>query len=100
MWTHPIIGGETMEQVGARADRMIARAVEHEGLTVMVAHAHILRILGARWCGLPPSGGQILTLHSASLSVLGHEREVRVIEHWDLVPELCSAPSPDQPLPS
>ena len=100
VWTNPIVGGETMEQVGARADRMIARALERPGLTVMVAHAHILRILAARWCGLPPSGGQIFTLHAASLSVLGHEREVQVIEHWDLVPELCSAPSPDQPLPS
>ncbi len=100
VWTDPIIGGETMQQVGARADRMIARAVEQGGLTVMVAHAHILRILGARWCGLPPSGGKILTLHAASLSVLGHEREVRVIEHWDLVPELCTAAAPDQALPS
>lgn len=100
MWSDGAPGGETVEQVGDRADRMIARAVEHGGLSVMVAHAHILRILGARWCGLPPTGGQLLTLEPASVSVLGHEREVRVIEHWDVVPNLCSAGSADQPLPS
>ena len=62
---------------------MIAPAVDHAGLTVMFAHAHVLRILGARWCGLPPGNGAGFTLEPASVSVLAHEREVRVIEHWD-----------------
>jgi len=100
VWTHPIEGGETMTEVGARADRMIAAAVERGGLTAMFAHAHVLRILGARWCGLPPDGGRLFTLEPASLSILGHEREVRVIEHWDLVPGEFTSARAEQPLPS
>ena len=53
---------------------------------VLFAHAHLLRILAARWCGLPPIGGRILTLDPASVSVLGHERETPVIERWNLAP--------------
>ncbi|MGI9052400.1 MAG: histidine phosphatase family protein [Ilumatobacteraceae bacterium] len=85
VWTHPIVGGESVEQVGVRADRVIARVVAHGGLAVLFAHAHVLRILGARWCGWPPGHGASLTLEPASISVLGHEREVRVIVHWDVV---------------
>jgi broad specificity phosphatase PhoE len=86
VWTNPIVGGESVEQVGARADRVIGRAIAHGGLSVMFAHAHVLRILGARWCGWPAGNGASLTLEPASISVLGHEREVPVIEHWNVLP--------------
>ena len=49
------------------------------GEVVLFAHAHVLRILAARWLGLPPDDGRLLVLGPASLSVLGWEREVRVI---------------------
>jgi len=86
VWTHPIVGGESLEEVGRRADEVLARVAGEERLVVLFAHAHILRILAARWCGLDPIGGRILTLDPASVSVLGHERDTRVIERWNLAP--------------
>jgi probable phosphoglycerate mutase len=88
VFTHPMIGGERIEQVAERADRVITRAIEHGGLVVCFAHAHILRVLGARWCGWPPDHGAHLTLGAASVSILGHEREVQVLQHWDVMPWL------------
>ena len=58
VWTGPITGGESLAEVGARADRVIAQVAALDGLTVLVAHAHLLRILAARWCGLAPIGGR------------------------------------------
>jgi probable phosphoglycerate mutase len=98
VWTSPIVGGESVEQVGVRADGVIARAEAaanptHDDEAMMdgapravalFAHAHILRILAARWVGLAATEGQRLALSTGSLSVLGHERETRVIERWNL----------------
>jgi broad specificity phosphatase PhoE len=85
VWTHPLVGGESLEDVGRRVDRVLARAAVEDRLVVLFAHAHVLRILAARWCGLDAGLGQILTLDPASVSILGHEREVPVIERWNLV---------------
>jgi broad specificity phosphatase PhoE len=86
VWTGHLARGETVEQVGARADRVIARVRAHDGLSVLFAHAHVLRILAARWCELPPDLGRVLMLDPASVSILGHERETSVIERWNMVP--------------
>jgi broad specificity phosphatase PhoE len=86
IWDGPIPGGETLEQVGARADRVIARAIEPSGDVALFAHGHILRILCARWLGLPPKGGQLFALDTGSISVLGFEHETRVIWRWNIVP--------------
>jgi probable phosphoglycerate mutase len=83
IWTTPIPQGETVQQVGARAHRVIARADGVEGDVALFAHAHLLRILAACWMGLPPMGGRNLTLGTASISVLGYERETRVIQVWN-----------------
>jgi probable phosphoglycerate mutase len=100
VWKDPIVGGETVEQLGARADGVIARAlsaavggptsqnrdVGHPDVLVNVAlfaHAHILRILAARWVGLEPRGGELFVLDTGSVSVLGWERETRVIARWN-----------------
>ncbi len=87
VWKDEITGGETVEQVGTRADGVIARAMAAvlggDGSVALFAHAHILRILAARWIGLPATGGQYLALGTGSVSVLGYERETRVIEHWN-----------------
>lgn len=89
VWKDAIVGGESLEQVGERADRMIATAVDAAvaaGTTCNVAlfgHAHILRILAARWVGLPPGAGAVLVLGTGSVSVLGWERETRVIQQWN-----------------
>ena len=86
VWDSPIVGGETVEQVGARAQSVIDRVGAVGGDVALFAHGHILRILAACWIGLPPVGGRLLALDTGTLSVLGYERETRVIKHWNIVP--------------
>jgi len=76
-------GGETIDQVAARVDRVIARARAGGGDVVCVAHAHLLRVLAVRWLGVEPSAARYLVLGPASISVLGWEREQPVLEHWN-----------------
>ena len=86
MWTiftHGAPGGETAERVGARADRVIARAAAAGGPVLLFSHAHFLRVLGARWLGLPPIGGRVLGLDTATISSLGYERQQRVLCSWN-----------------
>jgi len=86
IWADGAPGGETPAEVGTRADRVIARALAAGGDVALFAHGHFLRIMAARWLGLPPSGGGSLALDTASVSVIGFEREQRVIRHWN---EIC-----------
>lgn len=86
IWETPIPEGETVEQVGERARRLIARMETVKGDVACFAHGHILRILGACWMGLPPIHGRNLGLSTATLSILGYERETRVIEVWNQSP--------------
>ena len=86
VWKDEIVGGETVEHVGERADGVIAQALTAApdgGNVALFAHAHILRILAARWIALDATGGALLALATGSVSVLGWERETRVIEHWN-----------------
>jgi len=83
VWTGTSPNGETVEQVGARADRVISRAVAAGGDVALFGHGHLSRTLTARWIGLEPSGGRLLALSTASVSVLGYERETRVIRLWN-----------------
>jgi len=86
IWESSIPEGETVEQVGERARRLIARVEKVKGDVALFAHGHILRILGACWMGLAPIYGRNLGLHTATISVLGYERETRVIEVWNQGP--------------
>jgi probable phosphoglycerate mutase len=75
-----------VEHVGERADGVIARALAAaggSGQVALFAHAHILRILAARWIGLPAVGGRLFGLGTGSVSVLGFERETRVVSKWN-----------------
>lgn len=84
---HP---GETPEQVGKRADRMLAKVdaafADAEGCVVLVAHGHFLRVLTARWLGLPPSGGALFQLATGTLCRLGTEHGRPVIAGWNVRP--------------
>ena len=83
---HP---GETVEQVGERADRVLARVrplLEH-GNVALVAHAHMLRVLTARWLQLEPSGGRLFRLDTGTISSLGTEHDNPVILTWNVPPE-------------
>lgn len=75
--------GEELAAVGARADSVLAGVGAIPGDTVLVAHGHFLRILTARWLGLPPDGGQLFALDPGRISVLGFEHETRVILSWN-----------------
>jgi probable phosphoglycerate mutase len=84
IWKEGPLNGETVEQVGERACRVIARAQAAHGDVAIFAHGHFLRILTACWLGLPPNQGRSFALSTATLSMLGHERETRVISCWNL----------------
>jgi probable phosphoglycerate mutase len=88
IWSGPWPEGETIDEVAARADRVIARARAADGDTLVFAHGHLLRVLAARWLGLPPTSGRLFALGTATLSTLGWERENAVVETWNEASEL------------
>jgi broad specificity phosphatase PhoE len=83
LWADGVPGGETVEELGRRADRVIEAARDAPGAVALFAHGHVLRVLAARWIGLPPDHGRLLALSTASISVLGWERETAVVERWN-----------------
>jgi broad specificity phosphatase PhoE len=85
IWTGPWQAGETARQVGARADRVIARCLDPsvDGDALLFAHGHFLRVLTARWLGLPARRGALFALGTATIGVLGWERSNRVVETWN-----------------
>ena len=91
VWTHPTPGGETGDEVGARLDRVVSRCRAAGGRTLVFGHGHALRVLGARWIGLPPESGALLALSTASLSILGWERGRQVIQLWNDLSHLAGA---------
>ncbi|MEU8072275.1 histidine phosphatase family protein [Micromonospora sp. NPDC049151] len=98
IWTDGGPGGESPHQVGDRLDRVLDRvaALLEQGDVAVVGHGHSLRVLGARWIGLPPSAGALLRLDTATLSVLGHEHGRRVIRRWNLPAPTPAGDAPDR----
>jgi broad specificity phosphatase PhoE len=86
VWTHPIPGGESAEQVAARADKVLERvyAALPTSDVVLIGHGHFSRVLVARWIGEPPSAGVHFSLEPASITVLGEERGEPQIEHLNI----------------
>lgn len=76
-------GGESAHDVGARADRFLARIAAVSGPVVVFGHGHSLRVLVARWLALPPECGRLFTLRAPSISTLGWEYVTPVIETWN-----------------
>jgi probable phosphoglycerate mutase len=78
-------GGESPDQVGARAERVVSRIRSLPGDIIVFSSGHFLRVLAARWLGLPPAAGRYFLLSTASLSALGyeHNRSQPVIRLWD-----------------
>ena len=83
LWRDGCPGGETAAEVGARADRVVAELRAAGGDCAVFGHGHMLRVLAARWLGLPPGEGRLLGLSTAALSVLGYERETPVLWLWN-----------------
>lgn len=85
LWTDGVPCGESARDVGARADRVIAEARSVDGNVLLFAHGHLLRVLAARWLGLPPTEGRLFNLSTASISVLGFgsDGDQQVLELWN-----------------
>ena len=83
IWTHPCPGGETADQVAARLDRVVDRVRRTGGRCLVFGHGHALRVLAARWLGLPPQDGRHFVLDTATISVLGSERESPAVLRWN-----------------
>ena len=82
---HP---GETIDQVSARVDRVLARVrpLLAQGNVALVAHGHVLRVLTARYLGLAPDGGRLFALGTGTISELGTEHDESVIDSWNVPP--------------
>ncbi len=78
-------GGESPDQVGARADRVVSRVRAMKGDVLIFSSGHCLRVLAARWLGLEPAAGRFFILNTASVSVLGYENNLcqPVIRQWN-----------------
>lgn len=76
-------GGENVEQVAARVDRVIARARAVDGLVALFAHGHVFRVLVARWLGLPAEAGCHFLLDTSTISVLGYYRGIPAVKRWN-----------------
>jgi broad specificity phosphatase PhoE len=84
LWRDGVPNGESADEVAARCDRVIEELVAAPGDVAVFAHGHVLRALSARWVEQPVAFGGRPYLATGSLSVLGFEREVRVIRSWNL----------------
>jgi broad specificity phosphatase PhoE len=83
VWSHPCPGGETVEQVAARLDRVVAQVRKGGGRTLVFSHGHASRVLAARWLDLDGVDGKHFQLDTATVSVLGWEREYPVVVRWN-----------------
>jgi len=94
IWRGPWPDGETIDQVSGRADRIVdrARLAGETGDVLVFAHGHLLRVLAARWLGLPPASGGLFALGTGTVSVLGWERDDPVVQSWN---QACQRQSED-----
>ncbi|HEU5224364.1 MAG TPA: histidine phosphatase family protein, partial [Actinomycetota bacterium] len=83
IWDGPWPNGETIDHIAGRCDRLVAQLRSVDGDSLLFAHGHVLRVVAARWVGMPPTAGRSLALNTATISRLGWERETPVIELWN-----------------
>ena len=83
VWNPDSGTGESLELVASRARRALTRVAGASGKVAIFSHGHYLRILAACWLDLPPDTGRLFALNAGAISILGYERETRVIELWN-----------------
>jgi broad specificity phosphatase PhoE len=83
VWKDGAPGGESPQQVSDRVDGLIGKYAGLTGRVLLVAHGHVLRALGARWIGEPVQLGEHLPLDTATLSILGYDRGLPVLQRWN-----------------
>jgi broad specificity phosphatase PhoE len=84
VWTSPIPEGESIGEIQARAESLIERLLATSGRIALFSHAHFLRVLGACWMSDSAALGAHLLLDTATVSVLGFERETRALRQWNV----------------
>ena len=84
IWGYGAVGGESVEQLAARADRVVAELLAVDGDVLVFSHGHFLRVLTARWLELGAADGRLFALDSGTLSTLGFERDQRVVRSWNV----------------
>jgi probable phosphoglycerate mutase len=84
LWRDGCPGGETPDEVGARASEVLRRAASAAGDVLLFAHGHILRVVCARWIEMPVAAGARFALSAGALSTLGFERETHVVREWNV----------------
>ena len=89
VWSAPVPQGESLEQVQARAQSLVGRLLAMPGRVALFSHAHFLRALAGCWIGDAAALGAHFYLDTASISILGFDREHRAIRQWNRVPESC-----------
>ncbi len=87
IWNYGVPGGESIDDVANRSRSALQRILQSKGRVLVFSHGHFLRILTAAWFGLPPDAARYFALDAGSISILGHERETRVIRLWNLNPK-------------
>ena len=94
IWTHPCPNGETINDVAARADRVISQIRGQENNVALFSHGHLLRVLAARWLGFEPAYGKHFQLGTSTLSILTYDRATPVIKTWNgpLITAACAVP--------
>jgi broad specificity phosphatase PhoE len=83
IWQGAVPGGESAAQVTERLNRVVARCRSADGRVLLFGHGHALRALAARWLELTVAEGRHLRLDTATVSVLGWERETPVVLRWN-----------------
>lgn len=83
VWSHPCPGGESAAEISARMDRVIAKVRAHGGRVLVFSHGHTSRALAARWLGQPVQDGRLFKLDTATISILGYDRESPVVDRWN-----------------
>lgn len=92
LWSDGAPGGEDAASVGARVDALLAERVRLAvGDVLLVAHSHLLRVLAARWLGLPPAAGALVVLDPAGIGVLGREHDRPALVRWNVAPLVVGA---------
>jgi len=94
IWTHPCPNGETIQQITARADRVVAQLRSTKGNIAVFSHGHFLRVLVCRWMDVGADSGRHFMLGTSTLSILGYEHDVPAIKTWNgpLITAACAVP--------
>src|SRR5438128_9968028 len=87
LWDDGPLGGETVKDVGRRADRVIAGLRTLRGDSLLFAHGHVVRILAARWLALAPRGGPLLAPDDAGVGALGHRHAIPGLARGHAAPD-------------